>query len=208
MKTNVPERITELLLHAGSITSEDKELYEYGVRQGIILIINLVTVIVIGLLIGMVWQSLVFLLAYNPIRSYAGGYHASTQLSCYLLSIPIITIILLGIKIIPWNEYICAVVLLFAGMVLFKLAPVEDLNKSLRQNEIVVYRKKSLIIAAVLTCISILLLLAGLTQISASITMALLMTAVMLILGVFKNNRVKVKEKKVCSRYADTKSGR
>ncbi|MDD4122598.1 MAG: hypothetical protein PHE94_06935, partial [Eubacteriales bacterium] len=81
-------------------------------------------------------------------------------------------------------------------------------NKSLRQNEIVVYRKKSLIIAAVLTCISILLLLAGLTQISASITMALLMTAVMLILGVFKNNRVKVKEKKVCSRYADTKSGR
>ena len=42
MKTNVPEKITELLLRTGTITSEDKDLYEYGVRQGIILIINLI----------------------------------------------------------------------------------------------------------------------------------------------------------------------
>ncbi|MDD4565549.1 MAG: accessory gene regulator B family protein [Eubacteriales bacterium] len=196
MKTNVPEKITELLLRTGTITSEDKDLYEYGVRQGIILIINLITVVVIGLLMGMVWQSLVFMLAYNPIRSYAGGYHASTPLVCYLISIPFMLIILTGIKMIPWNGYICAAVLLFAGMVLFKLAPVEDLNKPLRQIEITVYRKKSRIIAVVLGCTAVLLWLTGLKQISASIIMALFVIAVMLILGVLKNNKVKVMEVK------------
>lgn len=196
MKTNVSGNITDSLVNAGVVPSEDKELYEYGVRQGIIMIINLVTVILIGMVFGMIAQCIAFMIAYIPVRTYAGGYHAGTQLTCYVLSIPFMALALIGIKMIPWNGYICVAVLLFAGMVLFKLAPVEDLNKPLRQIEIVVYRKKSLIIAAVVGCAAVLFWLADMEQISASIIMALFMIAVMLILGVFKNNKIKVKEEK------------
>lgn len=196
MKHNVSANITDSLVNSGVVPSEDRDLYEYGIRQGVIMIINLVTVILVGVMFGMVIQCVAFMVAYIPLRSYAGGYHAGTQLTCYLLSIPFMIIMLIGIRVIPWNGYICVAVLLFAGIVLFKLTPVEDLNKPLRPIEITVYRKKSLIIATVLSCIAILLWFAGIKQIAVSIIMALFMIAVMLILGVFKNNKVQVKEEK------------
>ncbi len=186
-------RIIDALIANGTVPLEDRELYEYGIRQGGLMVINLLTTILVGMSLGMVLESIVFLLAYVPMRTYAGGYHANTQLMCYLLSIPFMFIVLILIRMIPWNGYICLGALLCIGLVLYKLAPVENINRPFRKIEIEVFRKRTRIIAVVLTCISISLLLAGVTQISASIIMALLMTAVMLILGVFKNNRVKVK---------------
>lgn len=195
MKTSVPGKITASLVQAGVVPSEDKDLYEYGIRQGIILVINLATVVLIGLLMGMVWQSIIFLLAYNPIRSYAGGYHAGTQLTCYLLSIPMILAVLLGIKLIPWNGYLFSIVIIFAGITVFLLAPVEDANKPLDQLEKKVYGKKARISLAILIVSAIALWSAGADQIALSIVMALGVITVMLILGAIKNKNLTKVEK-------------
>ena len=42
-----------------------------------------------------------FILAYIPIRSYAGGYHASTQLRCYILSNAVVVAVLIAIRLVP-----------------------------------------------------------------------------------------------------------
>lgn len=50
----------------------------------------------IGFTFGMVWQSVLFTAAYMTLRVYAGGYHAPTQLRCYILSfIMVVTALLL-----------------------------------------------------------------------------------------------------------------
>lgn len=195
MKTSVPGKITASLVQAGVVPSEDKDLYEYGIRQGIILVINLATVVLIGLLMGMVWQSIIFLLAYNPIRSYAGGYHAGTQLTCYLLSIPMILAVLLGIKLIPWNGYLFSIVIICAGITVFLLAPVEDANKPLDQLEKKVYGKKARMSLAILIVAAIALWSARADQIALSIVMALGVITVMLILGAIKNKNLTKVEK-------------
>ncbi|MGI6730844.1 MAG: accessory gene regulator ArgB-like protein [Anaerovoracaceae bacterium] len=194
MKQNISRKITDSLVNAGIVPSEEKELYEYGIRQGIIMIINLATVILIGIILGMLVLCIVFMVAYIPIRTYAGGYHAGTQLTCYLLSIPFMLISLIAIKLIPWNIFICIMILLFVSVVLYRLVPVEDLNKPLDKIEVAVYRRKALIIASFLYFTSILLWLLGLRQVSASIIMALLMISQMLILGAFKNSKAKHRE--------------
>jgi accessory gene regulator B len=188
MKNRVPAKITESLIKAGAVPPEDSALYEFGIRQGIFLVINIATAVLIGLFLGMVWQCIIFLVAYNPVRTYAGGYHAGTPLKCYLLSMPTITAVLLGIKLIPWNGYVCAIALFITLMIIVLLAPVEDRNKPLSEREETVYGRRAGIYSAVLSGLAITLWFAGMEQISLSIVMALGLAAVMLILGAVKNN--------------------
>lgn len=190
MKTTVPERITDSLVNVGAVPSEDKALYEYGIRQGILLVINIATAVLIGLIIGMFWQSIIFLLAYNPVRTYSGGYHARTPLACYLISIPMMVAVLLGIKMIPWNGYICAVVLLCSVVIIEILAPVADPNKPINEREKIVYKGRARTYTAVFFGAALMLWAVGMKQVSLSIMMALGVAAVMLVLGAIKNGKI------------------
>jgi len=193
MRTNIAGRITDSLVNAGVAPVEDRELYEFGIRQGILLVINIATAILIGLLTGMIWQCIVFLLAYNPIRSYAGGFHAGTPMKCYLLSIPVMLGVLLGIRLIPWNGYIVVGSVILAGIIVLLLAPVEDANKPLDELETTVYRRRARIILAILSLLATILWSAGVEQFAPAVVMALVLISIMLILGAAKN---KVLEKK------------
>ncbi len=88
------ERFTNKLIEWEIIKSEDKDLYTYGFWQGTIFIGNLLSVVVVGLLFGMLWQALVFTAAYGLLRIVAGGYHARTQRNCYIFSIAMIIVVL------------------------------------------------------------------------------------------------------------------
>lgn len=189
MKINVSEKIVDSLVSIGVVPPEDKDLYEYGMRQGIVMIINVLSVIIVGLIMGMVWQSIVFLLAYFPIRAYAGGYHARTQWNCYLLSLALVIAVLFEIRLIPWNGYICIIISFCAGIIVFFLAPVEDANKPLLQREIIIYKRRARIIFSILVVAAFVFWVVGSKQISISIVMALETIAVMLILGAIKNSR-------------------
>lgn len=182
--------ITDFLVEAGAAPTEDKALYEYGIRQGILLVINIATAVLIGFLLGMVWQCILFLIAYNPVRTYSGGYHARTPLACYLLSIPMILVVLLGIKMLPWNGYICVVALLCSVVIIEVLAPVADPNKPLNEREKIVYKGRTRSYSAVFFGVALMLWFAGLEQISLSIVMALGVAAVMLVLGAVKNGNM------------------
>ena len=194
MKNNISARITDSLVEAGAVPTEDKALYEYGIRQGILLVINIATAVLIGLVLGMFWQSIIFLLAYNPVRTYSGGYHARTALLCYLLSIPMMLVVLLGIKMIPWNGYICAAALICAVVIIVILAPVADPNKPLNEREKIVYKGRARTYSAIFFGAALMLWFVGMRQVSLSIVMALGVAAVMLVIGAIKNGNMR-KEK-------------
>jgi accessory gene regulator B len=194
MGSKFSERVADSLVNTGAAPAEDKALYEYGIRQGIFLVINIATAVLIGLFIGMLWQCIIFLIAYNPVRSYAGGYHARTPLACYLLSIPTITAVLVAIKLLPWSGFVCAFILFCSTMVIGFLAPVADPNKPLNEREISAYKSRARAYSAVLTGAAIMLWWAGMTQISITIIMALGFAAVMLILGAVKNGNKQIEK--------------
>ena len=87
----------------GVISQEDEALYNYGLRQGVVFLLNTAAIIMVGWLLGMVKESVVFMLSYLPLRRMAGGYHARTQLRCYLLGMVLTTSVLLAVKWLPWN---------------------------------------------------------------------------------------------------------
>lgn len=194
MKNNISGRIADSLVSTGAAQAEDKALYEYGIRQGIFLVINIATAVLIGLFLGMAWQCIIFLIAYNPVRTYAGGYHARTPMACYLLSMPVTTAVLLAVKWLPWSGYLCAMVLFCSTVTIGLLAPVADPNKPLIEQEILVYRKRARMFTALLTGAAIMLWVGGFEQIALSIIMALGLAAVMLVLGAIKNGNQRIEK--------------
>ncbi|SDE91643.1 accessory gene regulator B [Fontibacillus panacisegetis] len=188
MAAQLLDKMIAQLIHSGSIREDDKDLYAYGLQQGLFIILNVLTTVAIGLISGMFWQSILFMAAYLPLRSFAGGYHAKTQLLCYLYSIMLTSAVLWAIKLIPWTNSICLGLALLAGAVIFILGPVEDSNKPLDQIEIATYKRRTRAILLFEMSIIVLMLGVGHNDILPGMSVSLFALSVMLVLGKVKKH--------------------
>lgn len=80
MRSAITERITDILVNNEIIIVENRNLYTYGLQQGLLMILNVATFLGIGIVLNMVWESIIFPLTFVPLRSNAGGYHAETKM--------------------------------------------------------------------------------------------------------------------------------
>ncbi len=150
--------LTNKLVIWNIIKPEDRELYAYGFWQGAILIFNFITVAIIGWICHMLWQSLIFMLAYGILRPVAGGYHARTQRNCYIFSILLLLVALGLLYWFPWTPARGISIATLATCTVFLLATVEDENKTLDKTEQVVYKRRSRWVSFSLLCIAIILI--------------------------------------------------
>jgi len=187
MRSVMTEKITDILVSNEIIIEENSNLYSYGLQQGLLMILNIATILGIGMVLNMVWESIVFLLTFIPLRSNAGGYHAKTQLRCYLYSVVMITVTLMGIKIIPWTGIICIALTLVAGMIIFFLVPVEAVNKPLGQVEKAVYKKRTRFTLVLFVFLVLLFCYIGQLVISICIMLGLVVVSIMVVLGRMSN---------------------
>lgn len=157
------------------------------------MIINLATILVIGIVLHMVWESIIFIITYVPLRSNAGGCHAKTQVRCYMYSVAMITATLICIKIVSWTGVICMSLTLVAGTIIFFLAPVEAVNKPLSQTEEALYKKRTHISLGLFIFLVLLFCYIGQLVISICIMMGFVVVSIMLVLGRVTNqlNRTK-----------------
>jgi len=188
MAMNLLDRITERLIVNGAIRAEERELYEYGLQQGLLIIVNMLTTIAIGFLFKMVWQSILFMIVYIPLRSFAGGYHAKTQSRCYFFSILLTASVLLAIKLIPGTNFNIIGLALAAGIIIYALAPVEDANKPLDETEAAVYKKWTRVILAVELCTMLLMVVLGVNGVSLCISASMSALSIMLVIGKVKQS--------------------
>lgn len=176
------QKITDRLCRQDIIEDTDKELYVYGFNMLLTVSLNIISTIIIGLLFGMVFESIAFLVAYIPLRSYAGGYHARTPLRCYIISLLLIVLILLTLRLIRESVLALFVLSTIGTIICVTMSPVEDVNKPLDEAEIKVYRKKAMIILAAEIIILIISIFA-LMKLAAVISTSLALEGIMLILG-------------------------
>lgn len=64
---------------------EVQDFYRYGIEISISSLLNIILVLLVGLLIGHLLESVVYLILFILIRSFTGGYHADTYFRCNLL---------------------------------------------------------------------------------------------------------------------------
>ncbi len=81
------QKIGDDLVRSNVIEAEDAEIYIYGINQILVSVLNVLSALIIGLILGTFFEVVVFMAAYIPLRIFAGGYHAKTPLRCYIFSV-------------------------------------------------------------------------------------------------------------------------
>lgn len=167
--------------------SNENELYVFGINQCLNMLLNIITALFIGILFGNVLQILLFMLAYIPLRSYAGGWHSRTPLRCYIFSVIMLIVVSIGMKYLSLTEWVYYAVLFVAALIVIILSPVEDKNKPLDEIEHRVYKKRAVIIAAAEIAVSVVFKLTGLNSLFAAVVYSFAVLGFMLIIGTIKN---------------------
>ena len=142
---------------------------------------------------GMIWQGIIFVLSFMLLRKYAGGYHASTPLGCYLLTTLIITVALSVMKYFEISILIYLVLLMVSSVIVYMLTPVEAVNKELDKIEKIIYRKKTILIWIVEVSLAIGVFILKHYEISICIFMAVIMVGISLVTGHIEIKLVKRK---------------
>lgn len=179
--------IADILEQQKKFMSEDKELYRYGIQQGLNLALNILTTMIIGCLCGMLCSSVLFLLSYMPLRSFCGGYHAKTHFRCYIYSVVMITCILLVVKYLTFSALVYEILILIGVTVILLLSPVEDQNKTLDSDEKRVFRKKACNIALLEVLIYHICLIANWVNGYTILAMSIFSLSIFMIIGRIKN---------------------
>lgn len=133
----------------GYIKEEEQEEYIYGLDLIMSLICTDIVMIIIGIIMKMIPQVIVFGFMYKFIRKYVGGYHCESSLTCLMSSSTMCICVLLAIKYLPYNLGIYIVATVLSIGVLFAISPIEAINKPLEEIEVKVFGKRARIVLCI-----------------------------------------------------------
>lgn len=150
MLSKLSEKLAGKMLRNGSISEDEQELYVYGLFMLLSSLMYLILACFLGAVLGCFLESLVFFVAFQFLRRYAGGYHAATETRCEILSALSITACLIGIRLSKAYDF--QTVLLFLSLAcavcIFFLCPLDTPEKPLSKKERRYFRKITWLILA------------------------------------------------------------
>lgn len=192
-------KISDLLIRKSVIDSEDQELYVYGFFILLSQILYFIIAVIFGIIFNVLLQSVVFYIAFQFIRKYAGGYHASTEGRCEIMS----TLSILACIVMIWlsRSYDFPLLLfcisLVAVLVIAVLCPLDTPEKPLSNKELKYFRKISWLILFIIVALIVVSYIFGWSYIFSPCCMSLILESILIIAGKIKqiSNIKKMKSK-------------
>lgn len=190
MLERLSEKFTGKLIKAGVISEADADVYIYGFFQTIMMLLNVITTLLLGILFKLLVPCILLNLSYIPIRTNAGGHHASSPFKCYINSAIIIAVLLSIIKWVAIPTLIIIAILFVSSVTILILAPVETENNLLDEDEKRVYKKRSILISGIEIIVFIFSLVLNQKLVAEIIALGLFTECLMLITGYVKNHNL------------------
>lgn len=174
------------------ITEEFEEWYTFGLYSFVSGIINIFMLVVLGIILGCINETIVYMTAFIFSREFMGGYHCDTPLRCKITSIMIYLIVMSINYFNIFNNYILYMIIvgfIFGNIVIYVFCPVQNHNKILEKS----LQKKYKIISYFIYNI-LLIMGCGLSYINsiyANIVIStLLIVVIMVVIGYYKERRI------------------
>ena len=189
MFTKSANKMTESLVSNNIIDRSDFEIYRIGFEMGFAIIAYVLTTLSIGFIFRMPLESLLFIFAFYPLRSYVGGFHTSNHFRCYWLSMLATVAVLFTIRFVV-SMYSAPLIVVIAGIcvaIMFFLVPVQDANRPLEDIEIRVFGRRARIVLGAELAALIIASAVGLITISAIIFCTILLSGIAVFAGAIKN---------------------
>lgn len=119
MFASLTMKIVNFLIKNDVIKKDDQEIYIYGFDRILTPLLNIATTVLFGVILGELYQGLIFVFSFMALRKYSGGYHANTPIQCYALTTLAILAALLVMKFIFVNRFICLGLMVLSSLVIF-----------------------------------------------------------------------------------------
>lgn len=121
---------------------EQEEIVRYGLERMKSRAIAIGATLMLGGILGMLAEGIVFFLCFIGVRRYAGGYHADTQARCYVISFGITVGAFVLIKYVPISASAFLILLLVSLLAILFFSLVDCENRRLEPWEKERYGKR------------------------------------------------------------------
>lgn len=139
--------------------SDVQDFYRYGIEISISSLLNIVLVVIAGILIHHIIESIVFLSLFILIRSFTGGYHADTYFRCNLLMC--ITFILTVLANCMFSNKlslsIIIVLIYVTELIVSVLGPIENKNKPIDDSKKIKLKITGTAMTSIINCAGLIL---------------------------------------------------
>lgn len=175
--------IADYLCENDIITTEDKEIVQYGLEAFAESLLGLLVTVLVGGIFTSPLNGLVLWLLVFPLRKYAGGYHAKSRSLCFMISVGMMLCAygLFTTWKLPMVVYISVTIITFGAI--YCMAPVDTPNKLLDVLEQGVYRKRARVVLVTEGIVFIVACILRYETLYAAVTMSYFIVAVSLVAG-------------------------
>lgn len=189
MLEQLSEKFVGKLINAGIISETDADVYLYGFFQLAMMLLNIATTILLGVLFKLLLPCILLNVSYIAIRTSAGGHHAGSPMRCYLNSTIMISILLAIIKWIPFQRAVSIVMLAVSSILIWITAPVETENNQLDEAEKSVHRRRTRIVMIIEFIVFAICMILGKNQVCKIIALGMFTESVMLLAGILQSSK-------------------
>ena len=183
----VKRRIISAIIKNSNVQDENIVVLEYGLSKILMFLEDAVFTLVLGCLLGVIVESIIFQILFMLLRMCAGGFHFESKRKCQIFSALVTVVSLLGIRFFPDNLNAAVVVALLAGIVIVVLAPVEAINKPLSDMERNIYHKRTVIIVIAAGLVLVLDLMFGNYIFCKPIMVGIFAVSILMVIGKMGN---------------------
>lgn len=139
-------------------SEEEKEVVVYGLVAIVSSIVNILSMILIGIISDNFLATVIYLLCFCSIRVFAGGFHANTYLSCFLCSVFVYSFtVMLNTYITLENSKIVIITAGISYVLILLIAPVLNGKRKFTVDEIQMTKKRVVFILLAQLLITIVL---------------------------------------------------
>ena len=188
MITKIAGKVMDALCAASVVNEDDRELYSYGFFVLLSSMFFFIVTSIFGAIFNVLWESVLFFVMFTLIRSYAGGVHASKEITCSIYTSLSMLVCVALIQLQKHFElFVVPLIVIFVSyIVIVVLCPLDTDEKPLDDSERKKYKKISCILASVILVGGLCTMLIGVMRIFYLCTVCLGLESILLMLGKLK----------------------
>lgn len=191
MITGISKAITKLLLSNGYLAEMDIDETIYGLFSNLSKILFAFICLSFGIVFNCIVESIFFYISFLFVKKYAGGFHASTESRCIIIST---ASILLSVWFISFGKTsslrrnVIFVLAIISGAIISFLAPISTAEKPISLNEAKRFRLFSFLRVVGLLLLCGLLYYYSKLSVCIAICISIVLEGVFLIIGYIKTH--------------------
>jgi len=173
--------IVKWLLHAGAISENDRELYEYAAYSFLFSLLPLVLVMLLGCASGMLLEGVLMIVPFILVRKFSGGFHLQSPGVCFVSSLMILSAFLFLIRLVSMKQsfILLSCLAVASTLQLFFCSPIDNEARKLNEKERAAFKKVARIMSLLFLAIYIALLSFGQSRFAVPIGAGLILTALL-----------------------------